>query len=153
MQQNSLPTGIHNRLLTSYHISIRRFSQLYIVTNTSYQPVTTNFPSYGGEAVVVWYSSKEHLSVAHSVAGPLGHKSCIVAALIARVVTCSDFRLASHVSHSRTECALQLASQHAVAADVSRSCKSCRCLFFLLLLLTARCQTMLDIDPEYVVTA
>ena len=25
---------------------------------------------YGGEAVVVWYLSKEHLSVAHSVAGP-----------------------------------------------------------------------------------
>ena len=41
-------------------------------------------------------------------------------ALIARVVSCSDFRLASHVSHSRTERHLSLASQaqHAVAADV-----------------------------------
>ena len=44
---------------------------------------------------------------------------------IARRLSCSDFRLASHVSHSRTECHLPLASQHAVAADVSRSCKSC----------------------------
>ena len=38
--------------------------------------------------------------------------------LIARRVSCSDFRLASHVSHSRTERHLSLASQHAVAADV-----------------------------------
>ena len=45
----------------------------------------------------------------------LGHKSCVVAALIARALSCSDFRLASHVSHSRTERALQLASQHVVA--------------------------------------
>ena len=55
----------------------------------------------------------------------LGHKSCVVAALIARGVACSDFRLASHVSHSRTERHLSLASQHAVAADVVQICKSC----------------------------
>ena len=36
---------------------------------------------------------------------------------IARRVTCSDFRLTSHVSHNRTERALQLASQHVVAGD------------------------------------
>ena len=34
---------------------------------------------------------------------------------IAEVKTCSDFRLTSHVSHNRTERALQLASQHVVA--------------------------------------
>ena len=34
---------------------------------------------------------------------------------IARGVACSDFRLTSHVSHNRTERALQLASQHVVA--------------------------------------
>ena len=46
----------------------------------------------------------------------LSHKSCVVAALIARVKTCSDFRLTSHVSHSCTERALQLAPQHLVAS-------------------------------------
>ena len=40
----------------------------------------------------------------------------------ARRLSCSVFRLAPHVSHSRAECHLPLASQHAVAADVSRSC-------------------------------
>ena len=40
----------------------------------------------------------------------LSHKSCVVAALIARVKTCSDFRLPSHVSHSRTERALYITS-------------------------------------------
>ena len=39
---------------------------------------------------------------------------------IPRAVSCSDFRLASHVSHSRTERHLSLASQHAVAADERR---------------------------------
>ena len=34
---------------------------------------------------------------------------------IAEVKTCSDFRLTSHVSHNRTERALQVASQHVVA--------------------------------------
>ena len=34
---------------------------------------------------------------------------------IARGVACSDFRLTSHVSHNRTDRALQLASQHVVA--------------------------------------
>ena len=34
---------------------------------------------------------------------------------IARGVACSDFRLTSHVSHNRTERALQVASQHVVA--------------------------------------
>jgi hypothetical protein len=34
---------------------------------------------------------------------------------IARRLSCSDFRLTSHVSHNRTERALQLASQHVVA--------------------------------------
>ena len=52
-------------------------------------------------------------------------KRRVVAVLIAHRTPCSDFRLASHVSHSRTECHLPLASQHTVAADVSRSCKSC----------------------------
>ena len=32
----------------------------------------------------------------------LGHKSCVVAALIARALSCSDFRLASHVSQTLT---------------------------------------------------
>ena len=49
----------------------------------------------------------------------------LVAALITHPTVCSDFRLTSHVSHSRTERALQLASQHAVAADKSRYRKSC----------------------------
>ena len=50
----------------------------------------------------------------------LGHKSCVVVPCsdFARVVSRSDFRLASHVSHSRTERHLSLASQHAVAANV-----------------------------------
>ena len=42
---------------------------------------------------------------------PLSH----VELAIAEVKTCSDFRLTSHVSHNRTERALQLASQHIVA--------------------------------------
>ena len=42
-------------------------------------------------------------------------KRRVVAVLIAHPTVCSDFRLTSHVSHSRTERALQLASQHVVA--------------------------------------
>ena len=42
-------------------------------------------------------------------------KRRVVAVLIAHPTVCSDFRLPSHVSHSRTERALQLASQHVVA--------------------------------------
>ena len=78
---------------------------------------------YGGEAVD---TGGEWRNTCWSRTSPpaLGHKSCVVAALIAQGVTCSDFRLASHVSHSRTERHLPLASQHAVVADVSRSCKS-----------------------------
>ena len=42
-------------------------------------------------------------------------KRRVVAVLIAHAMTCSDFRLTSHVSHNRTERALQLASQHVIA--------------------------------------
>ena len=42
-------------------------------------------------------------------------KRRVVAVLIAHRTPCSDFRLTSHVSHNRTERALQLASQHVVA--------------------------------------
>ena len=42
-------------------------------------------------------------------------KRRVVAALIAHRTPCSDFRLTSHVSHNRTERALQLAFQHLVA--------------------------------------
>ena len=72
------------------------------------------FWRYGAEAVD---TGGKWRSTCWSRTSPpaLGHKSCVVAALIARVKTCSDFRLPSHVSHSRTERALQLASQHVVA--------------------------------------
>ena len=36
----------------------------------------------------------------------LGHKRCVIAELIARRLSCSDFQLASQVSHSRIERAL-----------------------------------------------
>ena len=58
---------------------------------------------------------REHLTASRTSSPALGHKSCVVAALIARGVSCSDFRLASHVSHSRTKRALQLASQYVIA--------------------------------------
>ena len=68
---------------------------------------------YGAEAVD---TGGEWRNTCWSRTSPpaLGHKSCVVAALIARVKTCSDFRLASHVSHSRTErrSHYALASQH-----------------------------------------
>ena len=69
----------------------------------------------------------QHLLVAHFAAGPLGHKSCVVAGLLARRLSCSDFRLASHVSHSRTERALQLASRLSTSSPAQRcwSCQSC----------------------------
>ena len=82
---------------------------------------------YGAEAVMWVDTGGKWRNTCWSRTSPpaLGHKSCVVAALIARVVSCSDFRLASHVSHSRTERHLSLASQHAVAADVVQICKSC----------------------------
>ena len=57
----------------------------------------------------------ERRALAHFAAGPRSQELRCVAAVIVCVVSCSDFRVASHVCHSRTERALQLASQHVVA--------------------------------------
>ena len=84
-----------------------------VIIPTSIQNYTQN-KQYGAEAVDT--GGKLRTTCWSRTSSPaLGHKSCVVAALIARVKTCSDFRLPSHVSHSRTERALQLASQHVVA--------------------------------------
>ena len=69
---------------------------------------------YGAGAVDVVRFFAGHLLLAHSRAACIGPLSRVELA-IARRVSCSDFRLTSHVSHNRTERALQLASQHVVA--------------------------------------
>ena len=76
---------------------------------SSASPVT-----YGAEAVDVVRFLARHLLLAHSRAAFMRPLSRVELA-IARRKTCSDFRLTSHVSHNRTERALQLASQHVVA--------------------------------------
>ena len=58
-----------------------------------------------------WRSPYRRLNVSDS----RRPKRRVVAVLIAHRTPCSDFRLTSHVSHNRTERALQLASQHVVA--------------------------------------
>ena len=76
---------------------------------------------------VVWYLSiKEHLSVAHylrrrpsGLSAHISQELRCVAALIARVVSCSDFRLASHVSYSRTERHLSLRQGARVTAGTT----------------------------------
>ena len=69
---------------------------------------------YGAVAGGVTHFSADHLLFAHSRAACIGPLSRVELA-IARRLSCSDFRLTSHVSHNRTERALQLASQHVVA--------------------------------------
>ena len=72
------------------------------------------YGEYGARAVDVVRFLADHLLLAHSRAAFMRPLSRVELA-IARRVTCSDFRLTSHVSHNRTERALQLASQHVVA--------------------------------------
>ena len=116
---------------TALEAAKRHMSRCVMVRCASREPLGPGKRKKGAECgadAEGWWKSKEHLSVAHFASSPaLGHKSCVVAALIARVVACSDFRLASHVSHSRTERHLSLASQHitSVAAGVVQICKSC----------------------------
>ena len=71
--------------------------------------------SYGAGAVDVVRFLAHHLLLAHSRAAFMRPLSHVELAIAAEVKTCSDFRLTSHVSHNRTERALQLASQHVVA--------------------------------------
>ena len=73
------------------------------------------FSLYGAGAVDVVRLLADHLLLAHSRAAFMRPLSRVELA-IAHRVSCSDFRLlTSHVSHNRTERALQLASQHVVA--------------------------------------
>ena len=66
-------------------------------------------PIYGAGAVDATRFLAEHLLLAHSRAACIGPLSRVELA-IARRLSCSDFRLTSHVSHNRNERALQLAS-------------------------------------------
>ena len=66
----------------------------------------------GGARVVLFEGT---LSLMAKVRAPSMRPLSLQELAIARGVACSDFRLTSHVSHNRTERALQLASQHVVA--------------------------------------
>ena len=72
-------------------------------------------PGYGAEAVDTGGFLADHLLVAHFAAGPRSQELRCSRGHCACSVVLPDFRFASHVSHSRTERALQLASQHVVA--------------------------------------
>ena len=69
---------------------------------------------YGARAVDMVRLLAGHLLLAHSRAACIGPLSRVELVIPLRLSS-SDFRLTSHVSHNRTERALQLASQHVVA--------------------------------------
>ena len=77
----------------------------------SYKGRASHTEGWAGDTA--WFLAA-HLLLAHSRAAFMRPLSRVELA-IARRQTCSDFRLTSHVSHNRTERALQLASQHVVA--------------------------------------